>query len=149
VEVLSLPYFEFRFQEESSGIKIWDEFRRKYVVLTPEEWVRQNFLMYLHFNLNYPKSLIKIESGLKYNQKAKRSDILAYDQSGKPLLLVECKSTKIQITSKVFEQASVYNKTIQAKYLVITNGVSHFCCEQNFESGKVTFLKDLPEFPVT
>ncbi|UXP30862.1 type I restriction enzyme HsdR N-terminal domain-containing protein [Reichenbachiella agarivorans] len=148
MEILNLPTFEFNIRESSEGREIWDEFRKKYIQLTPEEWVRQNFLKHLNQNLSYPKSLLKVEGSLKYNKLSKRPDIVAYDSNGRPLMLVECKATFVKIDESTFKQASVYNTVIRAKYLVVTNGLQHFCCEQNFDSGTSTFLREIPEYYV-
>jgi type I site-specific restriction endonuclease len=144
--VLNLPTVQHQIRIHDGIEEIWDDFRKKYVVLTPEEWVRQNFLHYLSNVLKYPKALLKVEGGLRYNQKQKRPDIVAYDRKGKPFLVVECKATDIVITQKVFEQASVYNTRLLAKYLVVTNGRQHFCCLQDHDSKKTHFLNAIPEF---
>src|SRR5690606_23760328 len=115
---LNLPKFDWDIQENQGNATIFDPLRKKHITLTPEEWVRQHFVQYLIQHLKYPKSLIQLERGHAYNTLAKRTDILIYDRSGSPYMLVECKASHIKIDEKVFRQASVYNKTIQAKYLV-------------------------------
>ncbi|WP_109829253.1 type I restriction enzyme HsdR N-terminal domain-containing protein [Reichenbachiella versicolor] len=146
MEKLNLPEYELVLKETSDGKEVWDPVRKKYLVLTPEEWVRQNFLNFLINDLGYPLSLIRNEGGLKYNGRQKRTDILAYGNDGLPLILVECKATTVKISSDVFEQASVYNKELKSKYLIVTNGLQHFCCEQNFSTGDVTFLESIPKY---
>lgn len=116
------------------------------MVLTPEEWVRQHFVHYLIYQLKYPRSLFRIEGSLTYNRLQKRSDILIHDRVGKPWMLVECKSPTIKLTQKAFNQIAVYNMTIGAKYLAVTNGMVHFCCEAGGPGSEVFFLQDFPAF---
>ena len=111
---LNLPTFDFILSSKDSKKFIFDIIRKKHYVLTPEEWVRQNLLHYLVFNLNYPKSLIKVEAKLKYNNLTKRADILVYDNNFAIKLLVECKSYKIKLNKSAFDQASVYNKIFKS-----------------------------------
>lgn len=126
---LKLPAIEPRLATEEDNTFIFDPVRKKFVLLTKEEWVRQHFVGLLINHLFYPRSLLKVESGLYYGQKQKRSDILVYNQAAKPHLLVECKAWNQKIRRNVVEQASVYNKTLQARYLAVSNGFSHFCWE--------------------
>ncbi|MBU2913870.1 type I restriction enzyme HsdR N-terminal domain-containing protein [Reichenbachiella agariperforans] len=148
MERLNLPPFNFNIRESTEGNEIWDEFRKKYIVLTPEEWVRQNFLRFLNQYLSYPRTLLKVEGSMKYNKLSKRPDIVAYSSSGAPIMLVECKASYVKITEETFKQASVYNKVVRARYLVVTNGLQHFICEQNFETGTSLFLKEIPVYQV-
>lgn len=146
MQKLNLPEYDLKLRQADGRTEILDQCRKKFLVLTPEEWVRQNFLAFMAHELGYPLSLVKSEGGLTYNGRQKRTDILSYNNLGEPLLLVECKATSVKVDAKVFEQASVYNKKIKAKYLVVTNGLQHFCCEQDFESGKVQFLDTIPHY---
>ena len=143
---LNLPQFEYKFKKEGGKTFLFDIIRKKYVVLTPEEWVRQHFIHYLINQYKYPRSLIKIETGHKFNSLQKRSDIVIYDRQGKSFLLVECKSINENISPKVFDQIGVYNLTIQAKYLIVTNGMSHYCCSIDRKNKSFTFLNDIPDF---
>lgn len=143
---LNLPKFDWDIRENKGSTTIFDPLRKRHIVLTPEEWVRQHFVQYLIQHLKYPKSLIQLERGHAYNTLAKRTDILIYDRSGSPYMLVECKASHIKIDEKVFQQASVYNKTIQAKYLVVTNGIQHYCCSIDHANGNFKFLDELPAF---
>jgi hypothetical protein len=127
-------------------VEIFDSIRKKYVVLTPEEWVRQHFVNYLVNHLHYPKSLIKLEGGLKYNTLSKRSDIVVYDRKGNPFMLVECKSKDVKLNQKVVNQISIYNLKIGAPYQVITNGLIHYCYRINELSKECVFLNSLPEY---
>lgn len=143
---LNLPSYEFKIMKEGGRNLILDIIRRKYVVLTPEEWVRQHFLNYLINDLSYPKSLFRVESGLKFNHRQKRSDILVHDRKGNPWMLIECKSSDIKLTQKAFNQIAVYNMTIGARYLAVTNGLVHYCCLAGAPGQSATFLKDFPTF---
>jgi hypothetical protein len=143
---LNLPHSNLQIREINGKPSVFDILRKKYVVLTSEEWVRQNFVHFLINSCCYPKGLMKLESGLKYNEMAGRSDILIYNRKGEVFMLVECKASEVSLTNKVFEQASRYNSTIKARYLTITNGINHFCCEIDRERKEYSFLKDLPSY---
>ncbi len=136
----------FKFKEIEGKQHIYDTLRNKYILLTPEEWVRQNMLWSLINELKYPKSLIKLEGGLNYNKLQKRTDIVVFDRTGKPFLLVECKAQEVPIYQKVVEQASRYNLIHKAPYICVTNGVKTFCFHIDFENNKTTQLKQLPDF---
>jgi hypothetical protein len=141
---LNLPQFDIKIKIQDDKHFVFDIIRKKYFLLTPEEWIRQNFLHFLILNYKYPKSLIRIESGLKYNKLSKRSDILIYDRTGTPFLLVECKSSDVKIAQHSFEQAAMYNYTLKAKYMVLTNGQKHYCCKIDHEAKSYEFVKDIP-----
>lgn len=136
----------FKFKEIEGKQHIYDTLRNKYILLTPEEWVRQNMLWSLINELKYPKSLIKLEGGLSYNKLQKRTDIVVFDRTGKPFLLVECKAQEVPIDQKVVEQASRYNLIHKAPYICVTNGVKTFCFHIDFENNKTTQMKQLPDF---
>jgi hypothetical protein len=146
MEDLNLPPYDFKIVSHGDGYLIWDEFRKKNIELTPEEWVRQHFLQFMHRQLGYPKALLKVEFGIKYNKRKKRPDIVAYDNSGNVFLIVECKSAKIKIGKDVFEQVSVYNKTLQAQYLVVTNGLEHYCCAKDEKTSTFRFVEKIPSY---
>lgn len=141
---LNLPPYKFRIEESEPGYKIFDDIRHKSVALTPEEWVRQHFVHYLTDHLNYPRSLIKIETGLKYNKMLKRSDIVTFDRTGKPFLLVECKSAENRITKNAVYQVASYNKTLMARYVVVTNGLDFLCAD--IKGKNIEWLRNIPEF---
>jgi hypothetical protein len=124
---------------------IFDLIRKKYILLTPEEIVRQNFLDYLILEKNYSKNLIKLESALKYNTLKKRSDILVYDKFGEPFLLVECKAASVAISQSTIEQASRYNLQIKAPFVCITNGFKTYCFKIDFDDNSITQLNAIPE----
>ncbi len=123
---------------------IYDIIRKKYILLTPEEIVRQNFLDYLISEKKYSKNLIKLESAVKYNALDKRSDILVYDNSGLPWLLVECKAAEVALSQSTIEQATRYNLIIQARYVCITNGHKTYCFELNLSTNSYKQLKAIP-----
>jgi predicted type IV restriction endonuclease len=146
MQPLNLPVFEPKITKVDGKKRIFDVIRKKYVVLTPEEWVRQHFLNYLITSLNYPKSLIKIESGLQFRTISKRTDILVYDRKGKPWMIVECKAPDIRLDRKSFNQALIYNMTLGAQFITVTNGMLHFCFQPGQGSGQTSFLPTLPAF---
>ncbi len=146
METLNLPPFVYKLKQSDANSMIFDALRRKYVLLTPEEWVRQHFIYYLINELHYPKSLISVERGTSYNTLKKRTDICLYTNEGEPHLLVECKAAYIPITQEVIKQVSVYNQTIRAPFLVVTNGLEHYCWEVNFESKRFQPLQSIPAY---
>lgn len=146
MQPLNLPAIEAKIIKEEGRRKIFDPIRKKYVVLTPEEWVRQHFIQFISISLSYPKSLIKVESGLQVNSLNKRSDILVFDRNGKPWMLIECKAPNLKLNQNAFNQAAVYNMTVGAKYLAVTNGMMHFCMVSGSGGEKPVFLADFPQF---
>ncbi|WP_439882282.1 type I restriction enzyme HsdR N-terminal domain-containing protein [Pontibacter sp. MBLB2868] len=146
MDALNLPPFDHKITKSGANYLIFDALRRKYIVLTPEEWVRQHFAHYLINHLNYPKSLISVERGTHYNKLQKRTDLCVYNKEGKPHVLVECKAAYLPITQEVVKQVSVYNQTIQAKYVIITNGLQHFCWQVDFEQRKFEPLQEIPMY---
>lgn len=143
---LNLPAFDVKVKKSGGKVFIFDSVRKKYVVLTPEEWVRQHVMNYLIQHRFYPKSLFRIEGSLAYNTLKKRSDILIYDRSGKPWMLVECKASSIKLTQRAFNQAAIYNMTLGAKYVAVSNGMAHFCCLAPRAGVNPEFLEEFPEF---
>ncbi|MBB6002352.1 type I restriction enzyme HsdR N-terminal domain-containing protein [Arcicella rosea] len=146
MENLNLPPYDYKLRKVDEKIYIYDILRRKYIVLTPEEWVRQHFVHFLINHHQYPKSLIKLESSLKYNTLLKRTDIQVYGRDGNLMMIVECKAPYIKLTQNVFSQAAEYNQVLKAEYLTITNGMIYHCCKTNWENKHLEFLKDLPLF---
>lgn len=143
---LNLPEYAYRIEQRGGKLAIFDPVRKKFIVLTPEEWVRQHFVNYMVNHLGYPASLIRVESGTEYNQKAKRTDVLVYDRYLKPLVLVECKAAYIPVSQSTFNQAGVYNKTLRARILICTNGMAHYACRYETKSEKVHFLDHIPTY---
>lgn len=141
---LNYPEYEFKFRNESGFYTIFDAIRNKYVALTPEEWVRQNTIKYLHHVKGYPNGLLSIEKEFILNKLKKRSDIVAFNNSGAPLLIVECKSTNIPITQHVFNQAVRYNLVLNAKAIFVTNGIKHHYCL--IENKTIRIITELPSY---
>jgi len=143
---LNLPDFNLTVRKEDGKVWIFDIIRKKYIVLTPEEWVRQHFIHYLVNHLNYPKALFRIEGSLTYNKLQKRSDIVIHNREGKPWMLVECKAPNIKLTQKAFNQVAVYNMTIGAQFVAVSNGMVQYCFEPSLK-GEANHLASFPEFP--
>ena len=137
---LNIPTYSLKIKSENGLGYVYDQFRKKYVRLTPEEWVRQNFAHYLVNEKAYPASRIVIEKSLSVNKMVKRCDILIYNDTGNPVMMVECKSPDIDLGQKTFEQVSIYNISFRLEYLVITNGIKHYCCRVDFDTSEVIFL---------
>ncbi len=142
---LNLPQYEFTIRQGTPA-KIFDFIRKKYVALTPEEWVRQNFLKYLVSEKKYPQSLILIEQTLQVNRMKKRCDAVVYNNSGTPLMIIEFKKPEVSITQAVFDQIARYNIPLKVKYLMVSNGLQHFCCSIDFENNHYRFLDNVPEY---
>ncbi|MGC3948703.1 MAG: type I restriction enzyme HsdR N-terminal domain-containing protein [Chryseolinea sp.] len=143
---LNLPPYEYSLKREGDKVFILDQLRKKYLLLTPEEWVRQHFVHHLINDHRYPKALIKIEGGLKFNSLSKRSDIVIFSREGTPWMLVECKAPDVKLRQATIEQAATYNQTLRASYIVITNGMSHICCEIDWTNGSSRQVMELPGF---
>ena len=144
---LNLPKYDLKVRKNSIGeFEIFDEFRKKYLYLTPEEWVRQNFLHFLVNEYQYPKSLIEIEKGLSLNKLQKRADALVYNTSGKPVLLLEFKAPHIKLSQNVMEQIARYNLHFKVPYLIVSNGMEHLYFHINFNTQTVTPLQEIPNF---
>ena len=146
MQKLNLPEYDFIYKTIDSEIHIFDIIRKKNVMLTPEEWVRQNFLMFLINAKQFPKSLIAVEKSIKYNTLTKRFDILIHDNYGKPLIIVECKAPHIDITQDVFDQIARYNMVLKVEHLIVTNGLKHFYCQINYENNSCIFIPEIPNY---
>ncbi len=143
---LNLPSFAVKLKNQSQRTQIFDRIRKKFVSLTPEEWVRQHFLNYLIEHKKYPESRIAVESSLIYNELLRRPDIVYFDVFKKAQLIVECKAPEIKITQSTFDQIARYNIALKVRYLVITNGIQHFCCSMDYEKESYAFQKEIPDF---
>lgn len=143
---LNFPTYSFRFKNSENKVSIFDEIRKKFVILTPEEWVRQHVVKYLIEEKKYPKSYINVEKLIKINDLSKRYDIVVFQPNGKIFLLIECKAPEVQITQQTFDQIARYNLVLNAQYLMVTNGINHFYCQMDFEKEQYTFLRELPDF---
>lgn len=143
---LNLPNYKFKFKSSENKTHIFDNLRKKYFVLTPEEWVRQHFVQYLIDEKKYPVSLIALEKQLTINNRKKRTDILIFNTDGNPDIIVECKAPQIKITQATFDQIARYNLKLKANYLIVTNGLEHFYCKMDFEKETYIFLQDIPSY---
>jgi type I site-specific restriction endonuclease len=143
---LDFPEYHFVIRKHQGKKEIFDFIRRKYVALTPEEWVRQHTLHYLNEQLHIPAGLIIVEKSLSLNTLAKRADILVYDKKARPCMLVECKAAGVKVTQYVFEQIAHYNIEFKVKYLFVTNGIEHFVFMVDHQTRKITALKHFPDW---
>lgn len=148
MQKLNFPTFTFRFKNSENKVAIFDEIRKKFIILTPEEWVRQHVTQYLLHEKKYPKSYINVEKLIKINDLTKRYDLVVFQPNGALFLLVECKAPEVKITQQTFDQIARYNLTLKAKYLMVTNGLNHYFCEMDFENEKYVFLEQLPDFSI-
>jgi len=146
LQELNFPKFSFRFKNKENKISIFDVIRKRFVILQPEEWVRQHCIHYLIDYKGYPKSLINIEKELIINSLRKRYDIVIFNSDGSIHLIVECKAPAININQNVFDQIALYNLSLNATYLMISNGINHYYCQMDFKKEKYHFLKDIPEY---
>lgn len=143
---LNLPEYEIKTSQKNGKTTIFDILRLKYVSLTPEEWVRQHFIHYIIEHKNYPKELLANEIELKIGTKRLRCDSVLYDKELHPRMIIEYKAPEITITQKVFNQISVYNQMLKVDYLIVTNGIQHYCCEMDYDNQKYLFLEDIPDY---
>ncbi|RAJ25037.1 type I restriction enzyme HsdR N-terminal domain-containing protein [Pedobacter cryoconitis] len=143
---LNLPQHPFRITKKEEQYFIFDEVRKKHLVLTPEEWVRQHFIHYLITYKKFPRSLIQIEGGLNLNQLQKRTDIVIFNTSGERIMVIECKAPSIKISQGVFDQAARYNSVHKAKWLVVTNGLKHCYAQIDHVASQFLFIEELPDY---
>lgn len=143
---LNLPDVDLKIKSKENKLFIFDPFRKKDIVLTPEEWVRQHFASYLTVYKKYPVSLTALEKELLLNNTKKRTDIVIYNTMGLPEIIVECKAPSVKISQGTFDQIARYNLKLKAKYLIVTNGLEHYFCQMDFENKQYVFLKDIPNY---
>lgn len=143
---LNLPQYSIKVTKQKGRDFIFDDLRRKYVALTPEEWVRQHFVHFLIEYRNYPPGLVSNEIQLHLNGTTKRCDTVIYDKQAHPRIIVEYKAPHVEITQKVFNQISRYNMVLHVDYLIISNGLQHYCCRMNYDKGTYEFLQDIPYY---
>jgi hypothetical protein len=143
---LQFPSYSFRFKNSENKVAIFDEIRKKFIIITPEEWVRQHVVQFLLQDKKYPKSHINVEKLLKINDLNKRYDIVVYNPDGSIFILVECKAPEIKISQHTFDQIARYNMTLNAEYLMVTNGLNHYFCKMDYEKEKYDFLPELPDY---
>lgn len=143
---LNLPTYPFKLTRDKERLFIYDELRKKHLILTPEEWVRQHWIQYLIQSKGYPKTLIQTEGGLKLNSLQKRTDIVLFNTSGKRMLIAELKAPNVKINQAVFEQIARYNMVHKVPFLLVSNGLQHYYCHIDHEKESYTFLEDLPAY---
>lgn len=146
LDPLQLPPYPFRIVDEGGKLMLFDEIRKKHIIITPEEWVRQHFVQYLINQKGYPRSLIKLEGGLKLHGKARRSDIIVFNTNGERMLLIECKAPSVKIDQKVFDQVARYNMVHKVSLLAVSNGLQHYYCRINFADESYQFIEELPGY---
>jgi len=143
---INLPPYKIKLREYNGKRQIFDVLRRRYVALTPEEWVRQHFVHYLMEHKGYPKGLLSNEVELAVGEKKLRCDTLLYNKVLQPQMIVEYKSPEIELTQHVFNQITAYNLLLHVDYLVVSNGLRHYCCRMDYERQTYTFLQDIPAY---
>ena len=143
---LNLPPYDVKWREREGRREIFDFLRRRYVALTPEEWVRQHFVHFLVEHKGYPKGLLANELELRTGEKRLRCDTVLYDRCLRPVMIVEYKAPQIEIQQRVFDQITVYNMLLHVDYLIVSNGLQHFCCRMDYNRGTYTFLPDIPNY---
>ena len=146
MQQLNFPNYNFRFKNNENKVSIFDEIRKKFIILTPEEWVRQHVVQFLMVEKKYPKSLINVEKVLKVNDLRKRYDVVVFNPDGSMHILVECKAPEVKIDQTTFDQIARYNLTLKATYLMVSNGLKHYFCQMDFENEKYHFLQDIPVY---
>ncbi len=146
MQQLNLPTYQFKIKNSENKQLIFDKIRKKYMVLTPEEWVRQNYVEYLLIEKKYPISLIAVEKQVVVNKLKKRFDILIFNKQGAHNVIIECKSPKIKISQDTFDQIARYNLQLNANYLIVTNGLEHFYCTLDIKNQKYNFIKEIPDY---
>ena len=146
MQQLNFPAYQFRFKNSENKVSIFDVIRKKFIILTPEEWVRQHVVNYLLIDKKFPISYLNVEKVLLVNNLRKRYDAVIYNPDGSIFILVECKSPTVSISQSTFDQIARYNMTLKADFLMVTNGLNHYFCKMDFENEKYEFLNSLPDY---
>lgn len=146
MQKLNFPEYSFRFKNSQNKLRIFDPIRKKFLVLQPEEWVRQHVIQYLFREKNCPPSLVNAEKELKVNGLKRRYDVVVYHPDGSIFLIVECKAPEVAITQETFDQIARYNLTLKANFLMVTNGLQHYFCKMDYDLEKYHFIKDIPPY---
>lgn len=146
MQPLNLPDYSAHISINAQKRTVFDPIRKTHVALTPEEWVRQNIVQHLVLSLGYPLGLLATEQQIEVNGTKKRCDIVVYNRNAQPLMIVECKATSVSITQKTFDQIAVYNIRLGVRYLLVTNGLTHYCCKVDNENKQLVFLETIPTF---
>jgi type I site-specific restriction endonuclease len=143
---LNLPQYSFRIKKQNEKLVIFDSQRKRYVALTPEEWVRQNFIRFLIEEKGYPAAYLAIEKQLNMNGMKKRCDAILYNEHAQPFLIIELKAPNVAISQATFDQVAVYNAKLKVDFFIISNGIEHFCCKVNLETARYEFFPEIPDF---
>lgn len=146
MQPLNFKKYSFRFKSSEKNTYIFDSIRKKFVVLQPEEWVRQHVVKFLTDEKEYPKSIINVEKQITINSLKKRFDIVVFNSDGSIKILVECKAPSVSISQATFDQIAQYNIKLNAEYLMVTNGLQHYYCKIDSQKEKYTFLREIPDF---
>jgi type I site-specific restriction endonuclease len=143
---LNLPEYDFRIKKQDNKLLIFDMQRKRYVSLTPEEWVRQHFIRFLIKNKGYPAALLAVEKQLNMNGMKKRCDAILYDNEAKPIMIIELKAPNVPISQATFDQVAVYNAKLMVSFFMISNGIEHYCCKVNSETARYEYFPEIPDF---
>lgn len=143
---LNLPEYQFNIKKKDNSLVILDQLRKRWVALTPEEWVRQNFVTFLIEDRQFPSSLMNNEISLTQNGIKRRCDTLVADREGNALVIVEYKAPSIMVTQKTFDQIVRYNMVLHAQYLIVSNGLKHYCCKIDYKNNSYSFLEEIPRY---
>lgn len=143
---LNLPEYNFRIKNQNEKLFIFDTQRKRYVSLTPEEWVRQHFIRFLIDEKGFPAALLAVEKQLSINGMKKRCDAILFDQYARPTLIIELKAPNIPINQTVFDQVAVYNAKLKVDYFMVSNGLEHYCCKVDSANARYEFLSEIPHF---
>ncbi len=141
---LNFPDYTFKYKEQEGKMFVWDQIRKQFVLAGPEEIVRQHLVQYLIQELHYPKSLINVEKQILVNGLNRRTDLVVFDKSVKPLLIAECKAPGVMIDQAAFDQIANYNLTLKVNFLIVTNGLKHYCCKLDHKIGQYCFVNRIP-----
>lgn len=148
MQKLNLPEYSFKIRNTEGKPFIFDVYRKKYVRLTPEEWVRQNFIQFLVTEKKYSPSLLVVEGSVKVNNNPQRADLIVFDRSGNPALVAEFKAPEVKISQQTFDQIVRYNMQLKVKFLIVSNGLEHYCCSLNYVENTYAYLSGIPDFSV-
>lgn len=141
-----MPPCHLKIKKSGAGLTVFDPLRAKYVALTPEEWVRQNFTAYLTAHKSYPPALMANEMQIRLNNTVKRCDTVVFDNTLTPLVIIEYKAPDVPLTQKVFEQIARYNHVLKVPFLIVSNGLTHYCCQVCYAAGSIAYLADIPAY---
>ncbi len=146
MQKLNLPEYSFRIKTAEGKLMIFDSLRKKYVRLTPEEWVRQNFVRFLVTEKGYSSSLVAVETVVNVNGNSQRADMVVFNRKGAPSLIAEFKAPEVKITQQTFDQIARYNMQLMVDFLIVSNGLNHYCCRINYMDKTYSFLQEIPDF---